>query len=233
MTAKSILCEACHDYALNEAPVIIEVPKDHKNYKGIKTQFKQTWKHKTTCPDIKVIYKIIVPETSMDQYLQYLDGVEARGNFAAKGKSPGNENRRWHGTKRKCRLGDPGHMGFCTETDCALCCIIKTSFDLKFFKSSTGWGRFGQGIYTSATSSKSNDYSRNVGINSELKALLLNRVVVGNGKKLTSNNSSLTAPPAGFDSVLGEVGGTLNYDELVVYQNDAVRPSYLVMYKSL
>lgn len=178
----------------------------------------------------------------MDQYLQYLyerfpscltslqliessgyrDSVEARGNFAAKGKSRGNENRRWHGTKRKCCLGDPGHMTFCAATDCALCCIIKTSFDLKFFKSSTGWGRFGQGIYTSATSSKSvvrwlnkslnasnadvlafrsNDYSRNVGINSELKALLLNKVVVGNGKKLTNNNSSLTAPPAGFDSV--------------------------------
>jgi len=30
--------------------------------------------------------------------------------------------------------------------------------------------------------------------------------------------------------VLGEVGGRLNYDELVVYSNDAIRPSYLVMY---
>jgi len=32
------------------------------------------------------------------------------------------------------------------------------------------------------------------------------------------------------DQVLGEVGGRLNHDELVVYDNDAVRPSYLVMY---
>jgi len=30
--------------------------------------------------------------------------------------------------------------------------------------------------------------------------------------------------------VLGEVGDRLNYDELVVYNNDAIRPSYLVMY---
>ena len=30
--------------------------------------------------------------------------------------------------------------------------------------------------------------------------------------------------------VLGEVGGSLNHDELVVYNNDAIRPSYLVMY---
>lgn len=34
--------------------------------------------------------------------------------------------------------------------------------------------------------------------------------------------------------VLAEVarGGSVNYDELIVYRNDAVRPSYLVMYKS-
>jgi hypothetical protein len=30
--------------------------------------------------------------------------------------------------------------------------------------------------------------------------------------------------------VLAEVGSSLNYDELVVYNNDAIRPSYLVMY---
>ena len=32
--------------------------------------------------------------------------------------------------------------------------------------------------------------------------------------------------------VLAEVGSSLNYDELVVYNNDAIRPSYLVMYES-
>ena len=30
--------------------------------------------------------------------------------------------------------------------------------------------------------------------------------------------------------VIGEVGVRLNYDELVVYNNDAIRPSYLIMY---
>ena len=32
------------------------------------------------------------------------------------------------------------------------------------------------------------------------------------------------------EQILGEVGDSLNYDELVVYNNDAIRPSYLVMY---
>ena len=33
------------------------------------------------------------------------------------------------------------------------------------------------------------------------------------------------------EQVLAEVGTRLNYDELVVYDNDAIRPSYLVMYE--
>ncbi|KAF9790516.1 hypothetical protein BJ322DRAFT_1036993 [Thelephora terrestris] len=234
MSKVSVLCRPCHKDALSRTPVIVEVPEDHENYKSVEKQFKQSWRHKTTCPEVQAIYKIIVAEASLRQYQQYQDSVEGRGNFVAKGKSRGNENRRWHGTKRKCNLGDQGCKTFCADSACSLCRIIKTSFDVKFFKAATGWGRFGHGIYTSSTSSKSNDYSKNIGINSEWKALLLNKVIVGKGKKLTKNNTSLTQPPPGYDSVLAEVvpGGFLNYDELVVYNNEAVRPSYLVMYKS-
>jgi hypothetical protein len=110
-----------------------------------------------------------------------------------------------------------------------LCCIIKTSYNLSLFGKKTGWGRFGRGIYTSSTSSKSNDYVQNGG-SSQLKAMLLNKVVVGKGYKMTYDNTTLTAPPQGYDSVLAEIGGSLNYDELVVYTNDAIRPSYLVLY---
>jgi len=233
-TSKSVLCQICYDDALSRAPALVQVPDDHRNYKSVEKQFKDTWRHKTTCPEVKAVYKIVVTDASMAQYQKYLDGVESKGNFVAMGKSRGNENRRWHGTRRKCNLGDIGHHTFCADMECALCCIIQLSFDLKFFKAATGWGRFGRGIYTSSTSSKSNDYSKNLGTSSEWKALLLNKVVVGNGRKLTQDDTSLTEPPPGYDSVLAEVvpGGALNYDELVVYQNEAVRPSYLVMYKS-
>jgi len=85
------------------------------------------------------------------------------------------------------------------------------------------------GIYTSATSSKSDSYSYNR-CTSDWKAMLLNTVVAGKEYRTTANKSTLLKPPSGYDSVLGEVGGRLNYDELVVYKNDAIRPSYLVMY---
>ena len=95
---------------------------------------------------------------------------------------------------------------------------------------------------------RSDTYSYN-GCQSSLKAVLLNKVIVGKGWKLDKNNETLTAPPRGFDSVcmfyhrksflifiqsrkvLGEKGRALNHDELVVYTNDAIRPSYLVMYE--
>jgi len=151
------------------------------------------------------------------------DGIEAVRDFASVNKPRGNENRRWHGTRRKCNIGDKGITTFCTDTKCSLCCIIKTSFDLKFFKGATGWGRFGAGIYTSSTSSKfvfvppnelplnacltlrfftfrSNDYSYNESV-SNWKALLLNKVVVGKGMKLVLDDPTLTEPPPGYDSV--------------------------------
>ena len=47
---------------------------------------------------------------------------------------------------------------------------------------------------------RSDDYSDNV-TKSNLKAILLNKVVVGKGCKMTHDNTTLTAPPAGYDSV--------------------------------
>ncbi|KZT01538.1 ADP-ribosylation [Laetiporus sulphureus 93-53] len=220
---------ACAAEAQKHAIVLLEIPEGHAVYKSVAEQFKSSWRHATPCPTVRYIYKIVESKTSQDKYEQYKAAVESRGNFVAAGRPAGNENRRWHGTRRECTLGDNSNAQLCSSATCSLCCIIKTSFDLKFFAKKTGWGRFGAGIYTSSTSSKSNDYSQNITA-SPYKAVLLNKVVVGKGHKLTMDKPSLTAPPAGFDSVLAEKGGILNHDELVVYTNDAVRPSYLVIY---
>jgi len=95
------------------------------------------------------------------------------------------------------------------------------------------WCRFGRGIYVSSTSSKSNDYVRNedAAANSALRAILLNKVLVGKGFKVKTNQVSLSEPPKGYDSVLGEVGSDLNFDETIVYRSDAIIPSYLIMYR--
>ncbi|KAI0090989.1 hypothetical protein BDY19DRAFT_886832 [Irpex rosettiformis] len=222
---------ACADEAVKKGPMLLEMSEDHETFKSVEAQFKTSWRHAgRPCPPVRYIYKIVSDKASLDKYNTYRDTVEARGQFKANGRSPGNENRRWHGTKRECQLGDKGHTNFCSSSACSLCCIMKTSFDVHLWGKKTGWGRFGAGIYTSSTSSKASDYSQNTDLNAPLKAIFLNKVIVGRGYKMTQDNTSLTAPPAGFDSVLAEKGARLNHDELVVYCNEAIRPSYLVMY---
>ncbi|KAF8428873.1 ADP-ribosylation [Boletus edulis BED1] len=223
--------QACTSKVEKSAPLLIEVPNAHDTFKSVADQFKVTWRHATPCPTVTRVYKVIGHPTSISKYEAYRTSVESRGKFAAAGRSSGNENRRWHGTTRECLLGDGGNTALCSSTSCSLCGIIRTSYSLNLFGKKTGWGRFGAGIYTSSTSSKSNDYSNNVKP-SKQKAILLNKVVVGKGYKMTQDNTRLTAPPPGYDSVLAEVslGGSLNYDELVCYSENAIRPSYLLIY---
>lgn len=96
---------------------------------------------------------VVYLSLTLCQYF-FRTAVEARGQFAAAGRYEGNENRRWHGTRRICNLGDKGHTQFCSSPSCSLCCIIRTSYDITLWGKKTGWGRFGKGIYTSSTSSK-------------------------------------------------------------------------------
>lgn len=54
---------------------------------------------------------------------------------------------------------------------------------------------------------RSDSYARHAGPKSSpYKAMLLNKVVVGKGYKVTSNEPSLRAPPPGYDSVSFEFG---------------------------
>jgi hypothetical protein len=128
--------------------------------------------HNDNCPDVRAIYKVVSTRANVTRYEQYLSVsppaatftfIDARGysnrvemerNFASEGEHRGNERSRWHGTTRKCKIGDKGVTRFCVDGTCSLCCIMRSSFDLRFFGKKTNFGRFGAGIYTSATSSK-------------------------------------------------------------------------------
>lgn len=198
----------------------------------VSKQFRESWRHPNKqCPNVIHVFLILGEKTSVERYESYRNRLEFSGNFRHSGLKFGNENRRWHGTARECGLGEKGANQFCNSQTCSLCNIIKTSFSLACFGKNTGRGRFGTGIYTSSTSSKADDYSTS-SRRDGLKAVLLNKVVVGKGYKMKYDADKMTAPPAGYDSVLGEKGGSLNYDEVVVYREDAIRPSYLVMYEA-
>ncbi|EKM52581.1 uncharacterized protein PHACADRAFT_211824 [Phanerochaete carnosa HHB-10118-sp] len=240
---KSDFCsKRCKDDTANSAPMILEVPPSHEAFESVANQFTTKWLHTLTPPKVYKVYKIYSSKDHMDEFGRYKLGVERRT-----GLEGGNSNRRFHGTVRACHIGDH-YTGFCSDEDCSLCRILESSFEVARFGQRTNFGRFGAGIYTSATSSKANDYVGELAM-SNYQAMLLTEVIMGKAIKLTVGNQNLTAPPQGYDSVIGEPGGDLNYDECIVYkvwhsiasrrvklftstalQNEAIRPLYLIIF---
>lgn len=85
----TILCLTCYDNALRAGPVLINVSEDHENFKSgtleyvssaygvtyhrtVESQFKESWRHNTTCPQVRAVYKIVNTEASLKKYEEYL-----------------------------------------------------------------------------------------------------------------------------------------------------------------
>jgi len=94
---------------------------------------------------------------------------------------------------------------------------------------------------------EADDYSSNGSADAGFRVLLVGRVVVGKALKRRTNATDLTELPCGYHSVraaiyrnngvnlqkwqlIGEPGEDLKFQEHVVYDNDAIRPAYLVVY---
>jgi len=217
---------SCRNRVISQAPIILDVPQTHVTFDNVATQFRDQWRHPTAVPTVLKVWKIYGEKDINDKFARYKLEVERRTSLKG-----ANTRRRWHGTVRTCRLGDEGNnLEFCSNGSCSLCSVIRSSFELTKAGQNTNFGRFGAGIYTSATSSKANDYIKELG-GSTCKAMILSQVVMGRTVKLTREDQTLRQPPSGFDSVVGEPGGDLNYDESIVYTNDAIRPLFLVTFQ--
>ena len=201
----------------------------------------------------------VTPGPYSQGHLQYCQKLDARGVKAFGHGGKGNVQNRWHGTGIKCTLGLKGQTSICTDKTCATCNIIRSGFDISYCRTP---GRYGIGLYASATSSKAHQYaagmSKDIGgreVQTQPKlmkkahnALIVCSVAVGNGYKEASatwggpngeynpENCSNYKPNSlgtDYDSVLAETGasGGVNFDEVAVYQNEAIIPRYLVAYR--
>eukprot|EP00005_Dracoamoeba_jomungandri_P009850 CAMPEP_0174275268 /NCGR_PEP_ID=MMETSP0439-20130205/59730_1 /TAXON_ID=0 /ORGANISM="Stereomyxa ramosa, Strain Chinc5" /LENGTH=646 /DNA_ID=CAMNT_0015367353 /DNA_START=988 /DNA_END=2928 /DNA_ORIENTATION=- len=206
-----------------------------KDYQHVEAQFYKKWLHKKDIGKLVSILKISPAGELVENYRNYQQKIiSMRPEFAEKGYGyggPGNEQRRFHGTKRVCELGEVGTVPqFCDNDGCYLCKICTGGFELSGAGKNFGWLRFGKGIYLTSTSSKSDDYAKTLNPQLNTRVLLLCSAIVGRGKKLLDGDKTLTSAPEGYDSVLGEVGKELNYDETVLYSPHAVMPSFLIVY---
>ncbi|OSX64627.1 hypothetical protein POSPLADRAFT_1031690 [Postia placenta MAD-698-R-SB12] len=109
----------CKTLALKTTPRIMEIPQDHVTWKMVETKFNNAWKppSNVTKPQIKHVYKIVESVTFTKPYDAYRKRV-------------GNECFRYHGTTRLCQLGNAGQTTLCNSPTCAICNILKTSFNV-------------------------------------------------------------------------------------------------------
>ncbi|KAG8871526.1 hypothetical protein FRB97_008605 [Tulasnella sp. 331] len=185
-----------------------------EDYISLEHKFRTAWKGDRS-RDVETIYTIRYGQEMSERYQSYLHRAKP-------------ELLLFHGTTRKCTIGDPGTGGaLCFEAGCSMCAILRTSFNVKY---ASDKGKLGLGIYCSGTASKANHYSKN-GINSEYKAMILSRVAVGKIHYTDIIDKGRKAPPPGFGSVCGLPDSELNDDETVVYDDDAIRPAYLIIYE--
>ncbi|KIO25032.1 hypothetical protein M407DRAFT_211142 [Tulasnella calospora MUT 4182] len=196
---------------------------------SVQNLFKRGWKHPDKAfPDIQRIFAVVLPNHLERPYLAYESRLER-----SHGDSGVNEKLVFHGTPRYCRLGDGDKiMGLCKKSACGLCAILRQSFSVKQAGTAPDrdFLRFGHGIYTSSASSKADDYTDDHS-NSQNRVLLVARAALGKGKVLRRNTENLRSPPSGYASVLGEVGFGLNYDEQVLYRDNAIRSAYVIIYE--
>ncbi|CAG8755248.1 13056_t:CDS:2, partial [Dentiscutata erythropus] len=215
--------------------------KSNKDYIKIANRFKDNWKHsRKLVPKISNIWEIHCNWALKSKYRKYRKMIEnkrcLKGNYYLKDDrrkyhmASGNEQlRSW-----SCFIGLKDDGKVCKNKLCSVCGIIRNGYKLKFVSTGRGTSRFGKGIYFSRTSSKCDDYNgspkyfKRIGY----KVMIVNSVVIGKGYKIAADDTTLTSPPYGFDSILGEPSKNrkLKYDELAIYREEAIRPQYLIVY---
>jgi hypothetical protein len=214
---------------------LMVLKKVHPDFSSIKEQFLQKWQKdgELGAPRVEKLFKIMVPNSTYRAYEEYK-------NHALRSYGPGyNLKRRFHGTSctDACDFFVNLGGGPCSRPECAVCSICQHGFLVD--KSgqtarATSFGlRYGEGLYFSSVSGKSHDYaggSEKKERGRKYRAILLCNVVVGRAFLTTEGSLVGPFPRPGYDSTVGEVGPNLNYDEVVVYQNEAAIPAYLITY---
>ena len=129
----------------------------HPKYANVVQQFETQWKHNTEKPTVVSVLKI---RNTAEIYRAYEETLNCVGN----------QKRRWHGTScaAGCNFAKDMNSGGargkpCGNSACRLCNIAAAGFQLAQAGTGTGAARmnlrYGEGMYFSQTSSKSNDYN--------------------------------------------------------------------------
>lgn len=195
-------------------------------FQDIEHQFNVKW-DSTNCgnpPTIKSIWFVADPKL-----------VHAHEDYAAKeignvkcygaGVNPGNKQRRFHKAKMVC--ADTFNGTPCGDPTCAVCGIITSGFLLS--KVGGAGQTYGKGIYSSPTPSYGLTWKGGVASKwTRNKATIVVSVACG-VTDMTSSKAALL--PGTHSRVADSTTGNPADDELVVYDERAIIPKFLIIYE--
>ena len=213
-------------YVLGTYVTIVQVSHGSDMFKKVSRHFTESWaQEKREVPTIKEILRIINPMIS-EKFAAYVSSLPPSFQQVEK---------YFHGTNLACDAV-PDYYQLC-DGSCGVCGITKNGFDYRFI-SSDRWQRFGGGFYFAPNASKSADYYNREGDSLDKDyAMLVCDIAPGNKHMLELVADHLTSPPEGYHSVYGRRAqgpqhiNLLNYDELVIYNRNAICPRYVIIYK--
>ena len=196
-----------------------------QQYTFARKKFEQSWaKEKGACPEVQGVLAVINPSNE-EQLRIYRETLPRRHN---------NTEMYFHGTCMDCSLKELHVM--CGKEKCGVCGISKNGFQQKCI--SGRWQRFGRAFYLAPNSSKSHDYCviRSLSSYSSYRGMFLCEVAAGKKHSLRHNSVFLKGPPDGCHSVYGKskfmfLKGDLNYDEIVIFNEKAICPRFVILYK--
>ncbi len=132
----------------------------------------------------------------------------------------------YHGTRLSCNIRES--ISLCNIKKCSICRISDSGFDPLKIRTHISFQRFGPGFYLAPNTSKCHDYTRGA---YGYRALLLCYVHSGNKYIVEETDRDLRGPPKGYHSIYGKAGKSLNYDEIVVPESEAILPRYIIVYQ--
>ena len=177
-------------------------------FKKVSKKFKDAWKqgggHK---PSVSLVFEISNFNLEKN-FKKYQDG---------RAEECRNTCEHFHGTTLACDV--PTTHKFCENGECGICGISSSGLDRSYITR----GRFGPGFYLTPHSSKADEYTSD----QVHRAVLLCDVCPG--RQFTCKKDDVDFHlPRGYDSA---VSCTLPSPEIVVYEQDAVMPRYIIIYK--
>lgn len=189
-------------------------------YKRAHKQFTSTWVKYHPVPEPAAIYAVS-NHSVWEAFQKYIKRLRANDSDAT-------TDYYFHGTTLQCDILSTDSC--CSDVNCGICGIVTRGFDKRLIgKNIPRFKRYGDAFYLAPNSSKCHDYTQ--GIESVgMRAQLLCVVACGTKFETKRDHTHFKTAPQYSDSVYGQSGGTLNYEEVAVYESQAILPEFVIVY---